>query len=141
MQAEPAFSLVGEREDLESQINSASPPLEPIELPDANFIIQSSDNVNFRVHKSVLALASPFFKDLLSLPQPSDSETIDELPVVQLSENSELLNSLVTMLYPVPMAIPNSYEKVLYFLVTYQRKLLTIITRCFIYSRHVKNTR
>ena len=141
MQAEPAFSLVGEREDLESQINSATPPLEPIELPDANFIIQSSDNVNFRVHKSVLALASPFFKDLLSLPQPSDSETIDGLPVVQLSENSELLNSLVTMLYPVPMAIPNSYEKVLYFLVTYQRKLLTFITRCFIYSRLVKNTR
>ena len=141
MQAEPAFSLVGEREDLESQINSATPPLEPIELPDANFIIQSSDNVNFRVHKSVLALASPFFKDLLSLPQPSDSETIDGLPVVQLSENSELLNSLVTMLYPVPMAIPNSYEKVLYFLVIYQRRLLTFITRCFIYSRLVKNTR
>ena len=141
MQAEPAFSLVGEREDLESQINSATPSLEPIELPDANFIIQSSDNVNFRVHKSVLALASPFFKDLLSLPQPSDSETIDGLPVVQLSENSELLNSLVTMLYPVPMAIPNSYEKVLYFLVTYQRRLLTFITRCFIYSRLVKNTR
>jgi hypothetical protein len=58
-------------------------------------------------------MASPFFKDLLSLPQPSDSESVDGLPVVQLSEDSELLNSLVSMLYPSPV-IPNSYDKVLF---------------------------
>jgi hypothetical protein len=114
---------VGEREDPEAQINSATPPLEPFEhfdLPDANFIIRSSDNVNFRVHISVLALISPFFEDLLSLPQPSDRETVDGLPVVQLPESSELLNSLLSMLYPVPTVIPNSYEKVLYSLATHQ---------------------
>ena len=61
-------------------------------------------------------MTSPFFKDLLSLPQPSDSETVDDLPVVQLSESSELLNSFVSMLYPVHKVIPNSYEKVLYLL-------------------------
>ena len=88
-----------------------SPP-KPFDVPDANFIIQSSDNVNFRVHKSVLAMASPFFKDLLSLPQPSDSEVVDGLPVVQLSESSELLNSLMSILYPVPTVMPDTYEKV-----------------------------
>ena len=77
-----------------------------------NLIIRSSDLVNFRVHKSVLATASPFFKDLLSLPQPSDSEIVDGLPVVQMSEDSELLNSLVSILYPVHTVLPNSYEKV-----------------------------
>ena len=61
-------------------------------------------------------MTSPFFKDLLSLPQPSDSETVDDLPVVQLSESSELLNSFVSMLYPVHKVIPNSHEKVLYLL-------------------------
>jgi hypothetical protein len=96
-----------------------SPP-EPYNVPDANFIIRSSDNVNFRVHKSVLALASPVFEVLVSLPQPSDCEIIDGLPVVRLSESSELLNSLISMLYPVRMAMPNSYEKVLY-LATCQR--------------------
>jgi hypothetical protein len=90
-----------------------SPP-KPIYVPDANFIIRSSDNVNFRVHKSVLAMASPFFDDLLTLPQPVDSEIVDELPVVQLSEGSELLNSLISVLYPVRTVIPNSYEKVLH---------------------------
>ena len=59
-------------------------------------------------------MVSPFFKDLLSLPQPSDSESVGSLPVVELSENSELLNSLVSILYPGRTVIPNSYEKVLY---------------------------
>ena len=107
-----------ERDDPQAQINSATSPLEPFEVPDANLIIRSSDNIDFRVHKSLLAMASPFFKDLLSLPQPSDSEIVDGVPVVRLPESSELLNNLLSILYPVPTVMPNSYEKVLYLLVT-----------------------
>jgi hypothetical protein len=97
-----------------------SPP-KSVDLPDANFIIRSSDNVNFRVHQSVLAMASPFFRDLLSLPQPSDSESVDGLPMVQLSEDSELLNSLVSMLYPGRPVIPTSYDKVYHLLAACQK--------------------
>ena len=61
-------------------------------------------------------MASPFFNDLLSHSQPSDSEFVDGLPVVQLPEDSELLNCLISILYPVPTVIPKSYEKVLYLL-------------------------
>jgi BTB/POZ domain len=109
---------VCERDDPQTQINSATSPLEPFEVPDANLIIRSSDNIDFRVHKSLLAMASPFFKDLLSLPQPSDSEIVDGVPVVRLPESSELLNNLLSILYPVPTVMPNSYEKVLCLLVT-----------------------
>ena len=115
LQAESALSLVRElpkRED--PQKNSATSPIEPFDVPDANLILRSSDVVDFRVHKPLLAMASPFFKDLLSLPQPSDSETVDGLPMVQLSESSELLNNLVSILYPVPTVMPDSYEKVFY---------------------------
>jgi hypothetical protein len=63
-------------------------------------------------------MASPFFKDLLSLPQPSDSEIVDGLPLVQLPEGSELLNCLFSILYPVSTATPSSYEKVPYTLPT-----------------------
>jgi hypothetical protein len=105
----------------ESLIDPATSPLETFDLPDANLIIRSADRVDFRVHKSVLALVSPFFKDLLSLPQPSDSEIVDGLPVVESSEDSELLNTLVSMLYPIPMVISKSYEKVLYFIATCQQ--------------------
>jgi hypothetical protein len=112
LQAEAALSLVQEREDPQAQINPITSPPETLDASDTNLIIRSSDLVNFRVRKSVLATASPFFKDLLSLPQPSDSEIVDGLPVVQMSEDSELLNSLVCNLYPVHTVLPNSYEKV-----------------------------
>ncbi|KAH9012771.1 hypothetical protein EDB84DRAFT_1278514, partial [Lactarius hengduanensis] len=77
-----------------------------------NIIVRSSDKVNFRVRKSVLAMSSPFFKDLFSLPQPPDDELVDGLPVIQLSEDADLLNSLISLLYPIPPIIPDSYEKV-----------------------------
>ena len=125
LQAESALSLVRDQNAPQAQINSTMFPLEIFHVSDANFIIRSSDLVDFRVHKSVLAMASPIFEDLLSLPQYSDSEAVDGLPVVQLSESSELLNSLIPMLYPVPTVVPNSYDKVSYILVTYQRNKLT----------------
>lgn len=101
-----------ERDDSPPQTDATPSPVEPLDVPDANLIIRSSDMVNFRVHKPVLAMASPFFNDLLSHPQPSDSEFVDELPVVQLSEDSELLNYLISILYHVHTVIPKSYEKV-----------------------------
>jgi hypothetical protein len=111
-QAESALSLVHEREDPQSRNNPVISPLESSDLSYANFVIRSSDFVNFKVHKDVLAVASPFFKDLLSLHQPPDSESVDGLPVVQLSEDSELLSALISMLYPLRPVIPNSYDKV-----------------------------
>ena len=47
------------------------------------------------------------------LPQSSDKETIDGLPVVRLSEDAELVRALITVLYPIPPEIPTSYERVL----------------------------
>jgi hypothetical protein len=111
---------VRDQEDHQAQINTTTSPSEAFDVSDTNLIIRSSDLVDFRVHKPVLAMASPFFKDLLSLPQPSDSETVDGLPVVQLPEGSELLNSLVSILYPVPTVMPNTYEKVTYLLASCQ---------------------
>ena len=111
---------MAERDEPLPQTNSTASPVEPFEVPDANLIIQSSDLVNFRVHKPVLAMASPFFEDLPSHSRPSDSDLIDGLPVVQLSEDSELLNCLISILYPIRKVIPMSYEKVLYLLSTCQ---------------------
>jgi hypothetical protein len=116
LQAESALSLVRDQEDPHARINWTPSPPETFDVSDTNLIIRSSDLIDFRVHKSILATASPFFKDLLSLPQPSDGENVDGIPVVQLSESSELLNTLLSMLYPIRTVIPNSHNKVLYFL-------------------------
>ncbi|KAF8491504.1 hypothetical protein F5888DRAFT_1735928, partial [Russula emetica] len=119
--AESALCLVREREDSQVQIHSTTSQPVTFDVSDANLILQSSDLVNFRVHKLVLAIVSPFFKDMLSLPQSPDSETVDGLPVIQLSEDSELLNCLVSMLYPLHPVKPNSYDKVLYLLAACQK--------------------
>jgi len=111
------------REDSQAQANSTTSPPAPLDIsiPDANLIVRSSDHVNFRIHKSILVMVSPFFGDLLSIPQPSDSEFVDGLPVVQFSEDAELLSILVSMLYPVRRVIPDSYEKVLNLLAACQK--------------------
>ena len=113
------MTLVKE-EPTSEPLNTPSVPL-CLDLPDANIIIRSSDQVNFRVHKSLLAVSSPFFKDLLSLPQPPDDELIDGLPVVALPEDAGLLNSLVSLLYPTPPMIPNSYQEVFALLAVCQK--------------------
>jgi BTB/POZ domain len=141
LQAESVLSLVHERQDSQAQINPTTSPLPTFDAPDANIIVRSSDLVDFRVHKSVLAMTSPFFKDLLSLPQPSDSETFDGLPVVQLSEDSELLNSLVSILYSVRTVIPSSYEKVLYLLANWSAVITNPLQQGVIPTRGMPEVR
>jgi hypothetical protein len=90
-------------------------------MSDADIIIQSCDLINFRVHKLTLSLSSPFFRDMFSLPQPPDDEVVDGLPVVRLPEDAEVLNSLLTMLYPIPSVMPSSYDKSLMLLAASQK--------------------
>jgi hypothetical protein len=68
-------------------------------------------------------MSSPFFDDMFSLPQPQppDEDVVDGLPVVRLSEDAEVLNSLISMLYPIPSVLPNSYDKALTLLATSQK--------------------
>jgi hypothetical protein len=90
-------------------------PPESLHTRGADVILRSSDLVDFRVHKSTLSISSPFFGDMFSLPQPplGNDEVVDGLPVVQLSECAEVLLSLVTMLYPIPVVMPDSYDNAL----------------------------
>ncbi|KAH8983108.1 hypothetical protein EDB92DRAFT_1611605 [Lactarius akahatsu] len=105
----------------------AFPLPEGLNLPGADVILRSSDLVSFHVHKSILAISSPFFTGLFSLPQPPDGEAIGGLPVVQVSEDAELLHGLFTVLYPIPSAIPDSYEKALALLSASQKYNMTTV--------------
>jgi hypothetical protein len=111
------------KEETTPRNSESDPSFAPLRLnlPDASIIVRSSDQVDFRVHKSLLAVSSPFFEDMLSLPQPPDEETVDGLAVVQLSEDADLLNCLVSLLYPISPAIPGSYEKVFALLAACQK--------------------
>jgi hypothetical protein len=97
------------------------PPLsEALDISGADLVIRSSDFVQFRVHKSILVSASQFFKDMFSLPQPSD-ETVNGLPILHMSEDAELVRALITMLYPIPSEIPVAYDKAISLLAASQK--------------------
>jgi hypothetical protein len=63
---------------------------------DADLILKSSDDVEFRVHKLIIFLASA--NRLCNAPVESDANT---LPVIRLSENSATLGTLISMCYPI----------------------------------------
>ena len=89
-------------------------------------MVQSSDVVNFRVNKVVVSVSSPFFADMFCLPQSPDNEVIDGLPVVRLSERAETLDYLLTMLYPFPCVVPDSYDKALQLLDAAQKYMVGV---------------
>ncbi|KAH9990638.1 hypothetical protein BJV74DRAFT_421225 [Russula compacta] len=93
---------------------------ECLSMSGADIIIQSSDHVNFPVHKLILAFSSQFFRDMFSLPQPSN-EIVDGLHVLPMPEDAELVRSLITVLYPVPLEIPARYDRVLALLAASQK--------------------
>ena len=57
---------------------------------------------------------------MFALPNPSN-DGIDGLPVVDISEDAELVRSLITMLYPIPSEIPPSYDRILALLAVAQK--------------------
>lgn len=74
---------------------------------DADVIVRSSDGTEFRLYRVILAKVSPVFKDMFTLPQsPSvvddrdSADSIDGLPVVDLSEDSRTLDILFRFCYP-----------------------------------------
>jgi hypothetical protein len=125
LQAEADFKLQldGETQPQGQLNDSPADPflLQYLDTKDGDIIIQSSDLARFRVHKSILSMSSPFFRDMFTLPQPSDSELVDGLAVVHLSEDAEVLHGLITRLYPIPSEIPESYDKALALLSALQK--------------------
>ena len=76
----------------------------PFDHAKADIILRSSDNIDFRVFKLFLSLASPFFETLFNIPQPveenGDQEIKDGLAVVPVTEDSKTLNALLCFCYP-----------------------------------------
>ena len=76
----------------------------PFDHAKADIILRSSDNVDFRIFRLFLSLASPFFETLFDIPQPAepngDQEIKDGLVVVPVTEGSKTLDALLRFCYP-----------------------------------------
>jgi len=78
----------------------------PFNNPDAEVIIRSSDNVDFRVFKLFLSSVSVVFKDMFAIPQgPTDVTQVDQemkdgVPVISITEESQIVERLLMFCYP-----------------------------------------
>jgi len=61
---------------------------------------ESGSNHDFRVHRLILSLASPVFKDMFSFAQPSDQSEQLGIPVVNLPDSPEVLDVILRFIYP-----------------------------------------
>ncbi|KAK0190403.1 hypothetical protein F5146DRAFT_930317 [Armillaria mellea] len=74
---------------------------------DADIFLSVEDSSNqkrrFAVHKCILSAASPFFRDMFSLPQPSATDF--DIPSIDIPESEDVLYTLLQYIYPVPNPI------------------------------------
>ncbi|THH29688.1 hypothetical protein EUX98_g4503 [Antrodiella citrinella] len=75
----------------------------PFNRPDADIILVSSDHIKFSCHKAILSIASPFFADMFSLPQPTldPNSSLTDAVLLPLSERGRIIHDLLRLVYPV----------------------------------------
>ncbi|KAF8334638.1 uncharacterized protein EI90DRAFT_2847515, partial [Cantharellus anzutake] len=62
---------------------------------DGDVILRSTDGVEFRVHKYILSISSPFFSSMFTLPQTSG-----ETQTIEIAEDAKTLDALLRFIYP-----------------------------------------
>jgi hypothetical protein len=71
--------------------------------PDGDVILRSTRGTasrDFRVHKLILSLASPVFKDMFKIPQPSSGAA--EADIVDLVDPPRAVELILRFIYPFP---------------------------------------
>ena len=88
----------------ESRTTESKPAVVPLSsvfcADDADVIIRAAGDVDFRVHKSILSLVSPIFKDMFTLPQPPT--TAPDLSHVDVTEPAGTWDIILRTIYPMP---------------------------------------
>lgn len=67
---------------------------------DADVILRASGGKELHAHKLVLSLASPVFRDMFSVPQPSIGSS--RTPMVDVDDLPEALRMFLQIIYPIP---------------------------------------
>jgi hypothetical protein len=57
---------------------------------------------DFRVHKFILSLASPVFKDMFTFPQPPDQNWVEQpdISIVNVPDRPKVLDAVLRFVYP-----------------------------------------
>ena len=68
----------------------------PFLFDDANIIIRA-EGVDFAAHRFILSRASPFFKDMFSLPRGATTQ--EGIPVIEVEESAQTFHDILSFLY------------------------------------------
>ncbi|KAI0034877.1 hypothetical protein K488DRAFT_37314, partial [Vararia minispora EC-137] len=100
----------------------------PFNDSDSDIILRSLTGVNFMVYKGPLRMASPFFRDMFSLPQSKqcsiDDSTADfykGIPCVQMSEDTQTLHRFLSFIFPGEPSMPTSFREFAQLLAVFQK--------------------
>ncbi|KAJ2967723.1 hypothetical protein NUW54_g13427 [Trametes sanguinea] len=84
---------------------STSPPEAPpypFNKPDADLVLRSSDNVEFRVRSHILIEASPVFESMLASSQSAaEADAVNTCRTIDVAEDSAIIEALLRLCYPV----------------------------------------
>ena len=107
---------------------SAAVPLSTVfRADDADVVIRAAGTRDFRVHKPILSLVSPIFRDMFTLPQPP-TDTPDILPHVDVDESVETWENILRTIYPMPNpVIDNLYNLESLFLTAMKYEMQSVI--------------
>ena len=87
------------------------------DYPRSNIILRSCDSHNFHVSRLYVVLSSPVLREVIrnvsNTPDVAHGEEPEPLPVVELTENGEILHSLLTLIFPVVPFLPSTPEKIM----------------------------
>ncbi|KII84010.1 hypothetical protein PLICRDRAFT_118796 [Plicaturopsis crispa FD-325 SS-3] len=66
---------------------------------DDGSIVLQAENTRFRVHRTVMALNSPIFEDMLNIGQSRGEESVEDCPLVVLHDSAKDLETVLRALY------------------------------------------
>lgn len=96
-------------------------------------ILQSSDGIKYKVWRNILSLSSPVFSDMFDLPQ--GDTPLSELPVIEISEAADVLQTLLLLLYPATTPQIRSYELAFALISAYDKYIINVDSlRPFLFS-------
>jgi len=79
-----------------------TPACPPFDRADADLILRTADDVEFRVHKLTMRMASEIFEEMFRLgyaAAPSEDDAYG-IPVVRVTEHSSIIDPLLRIIYP-----------------------------------------
>lgn len=86
---------------------------EEFDAPDGDIILRALNPLahrDFRVHKLILSLASPVFRDMFGIPQPRANAINVDTEIVEMTDPPRALDLVLRLIYPFPPPTVDSLD-------------------------------